>query len=133
MAESKYAKYILKGTGKNSPAIVEGLKGWEGIKPRMKWEYITQPVLKNEKAHSHDFDEFMCFLGCDPSNAFNFGAEIELSMGVEGEKNIINSATIVCIPKGLVHGPLDFKKIGRPILFCDIYLSPEYISKPASK
>jgi hypothetical protein len=54
-------------------------------------------------------------------------------MGEEGEKNIINSATIVCIPKGLVHGPLNFKKIGRPILFCDIYLSPEYISKPVSK
>jgi hypothetical protein len=133
VAETKYGKYILKGTGKNSPAVLEGLQDWSGIQHRMKWEYISRPVMMSEKAHSHDFDEFMCFLGCDPSNAFNFGAEIELSLGEEGEKHIIDAATIVCIPKGLVHTPLNFKKIGKPILFCDIYLSPEYISKQVKK
>jgi len=142
MAGSKYGKYILKGTRRKksrsetkgvTTVALEGLKDWGGIQHRMNWRYISQPVLMVEESHSHDFDEFLCFLGLDPSNALNFGAEIELSLGKEKEKHIIDAATIICIPKGLVHGPLNFKKIGKPILFCNIYLSPEYVRKPISK
>jgi hypothetical protein len=138
MAESKYGKYILRGAkgekpGREKPGVttatLEGLKDWGGIQHRMHWNYISQPVLMVEEPHSHDFDEFLCFLGIDPSNALNFGAEIELSLGEEGEKNIIDTASIICIPKGLVHGPLNFKKIGKPIIFCNIYISPEYVRK----
>jgi len=142
MAGSKYGKYILKGIRRKksrsetkgvTTVALEGLKDWGGIQHRMNWRYISQPVLMVEESHSHDFDEFLCFLGLDPSNALNFGAEIELSLGKEKEKHIIDAATIICIPKGLVHGPLNFKKIGKPILFCNIYLSPEYVRKPISK
>ncbi len=136
MADSKYGKYILKGTASKTsgPAIatvMEGLKDWGGIHHRMTWQHITAPTVMAEKPHSHDFDEFLCFLSCDPSNAYNFGAEIELSMGKEEEKQTIDAATIVCIPKGLVHGSINFKKVGRPILFCNVYLASEYVKKPA--
>lgn len=142
MAESKYGKYILKGTKRKrtrseTSAITsvdfEGLKDWGGIQHRMNWQYISAPVLMEEKPHSHDFDEFLCFLSCDPTNAYNFGAEIEISLGKEKEKHTIDAATIMCIPKGTVHSSIDFKKIGRPILFCNIYLAPEYVKKPISK
>ncbi len=142
MAELKYGNYILRGTkekktGKEKTGVttvnLEGLKDWAGIQPRMHWKYISQPVFMDEEPHSHDFDEFLCFLGIDPSNALNFGAEIELSLGKEKEKHTIDAASIICIPKGLVHGPLNFKKIGKPIIFCNIYNSPEYVKKPVSK
>jgi hypothetical protein len=142
MAASKYGKYILRGTRRKksrgetsavTPVVLEGLKDWGGIQHRMNWKYISQPTLMVEEPHSHDFDEFLCFLGCDPANALNFGAEIELSLGKEGEKHIIDAATIICIPKGLIHCPLNFKKIGKPILFCNIYLAPEYVRKPISR
>ncbi len=141
MAVSKYGKYILRGVKGKKPrgeapgvttVALEGLKDWAGIQHRMNWKYISQSVLMDKEPHSHDFDEFLCFLGIDPSNALNFGAEIELSLGKEGEKHIIDAASIICIPKGLVHGPLNFKKIGKPVIFCNIYNSPEYIKKPVS-
>ena len=141
MAESKYGKYILRGTRgeKSRPelpgvtaTVLEGLEDWGGIQHRINWKYISQPVLMVEEPHSHDFDEFLVFLGCDPANARDFGAEVELSLGTEGEKHIIDTATIVCIPKGLVHCPINFKKIGKPILFCNVYLAPDYIRKPVS-
>lgn len=142
MAESKYGKYILRETRETkplpempavTPAVLEGLKDWGGIKHRINWKYISQPVLMVKEPHSHDFDEFLCFLGCDPLNALDFGAEVELSLGKEGEKHIIDAATVVCIPKELIHCPLNFTKISKPILFCNIYLAPEYVRKPVSK
>ena len=142
MVESKYGRYILRETrGKKSRpeisavtlAVLEGLEDWAGIKHRINWKYISQPILMVKEPHTHDFDEFLVFLGCDPTNALDFGAEVELSLGKEGEKHIIDTTTVVCIPKELIHCPLNFRKIGKPILFCNIYLAPEYVRKPISK
>ena len=138
MAKTKYGKYIMKATRGNisnlktsamTPVVLEGLKDWGGIQHRMKWTFISQPVLMVDEPHSHDFDEFLCFLGCDPTNGLDFGAEIELSLGREREKQIISAATVVCVPQGLIHCPLHFKKITKPILFCHIYTAPEYLRK----
>lgn len=139
MAESKYGKYILRGTvgEKASPEIssvtsvvLEGAEDWSGIQHRINWQYISKPTLMVEEPHSHDFDKFLVFLGSNPADAKDFEAEIEISLGEEGETHIINTATVVCIPRGLVHCPLNFEKIGKPILFCNIYLAPSYVKKP---
>jgi len=137
MAESKYGKYIKRGTaGKESgpatPAVLENLDDWKGIQHRINWNYISQPVLMEEEPHSHDFDEFLCFLGSNPADPKDFGAEIEVSLGKEGEKQVVDTATVVCIPKGMVHSTINFRKVDKPVLFCNIYMSPEYVKKPLS-
>ena len=35
----------------------------------------------------------------------DFDAEVEINLGGEVEKRIINTATVVYIPKGLIHAP----------------------------
>jgi hypothetical protein len=139
MKKTKYGKYILRAirgkythreTSTMIPVVLEGLKDWGGIKHRMKWIFISQPILLVDEPHSHDFDEFLCFLSSNPVNELDFGAEVELSLGQEGEKQIIKSPTVVCIPRGLIHCPLNFKTISKPILFCHIYITPEYVRKP---
>lgn len=140
MVETQYGKYILRPSGEKRvqpekpaeiPVVLQGLKDWGGIKHRLKWSFITQPVLKVDKPHTHDFDEFLCFIGTNPET-HEFAAEIELSLGQEGEIQIINTASVVCVPKGLIHCPLNFKKIDKPIVFARIYLAPEYVRKPVS-
>jgi len=142
MAESKYGKYILRATGVEKPRpdvsavlspVLEGIEDWAGIQHRINWKYISQPVVVVEEPHTHDYDEFLVFLASDASNAQDFGAEVELSLGEEGEKYIINTTSVVCIPKGLIHCPLNFRKISKPILFCNVYVAPEYVRKPVSK
>jgi hypothetical protein len=141
MEESKYGKYIKRGTAGKEPgpettgvtsAVLESLDDWKGIQHRINWGYISQPALLVEEPHSHDFDEFLFFLGSNPADPKDFGAEIEISLGKEGEKQIVDTATVVCIPKGMVHCPLNFKKIDKPVLFGYIYMSPEYARKPVS-
>lgn len=58
----------------------------------------------------------------------DFGAEVELVMGEEGEKHIINTTTWVFIPKGVLHCPLDFKRVDKPLMFGHIMFAPTYNS-----
>lgn len=137
MAESKYGKYIARGTaGKETqpgvmPSLLGEPKDWAGIQHRINWNYVSQPAVMEKEPHSHDFDEFLCFLGSNPAEPKDFGAEIEISMGTEGEKQVIDVPTVVCIPKGMVHCPINFRKVDRPVIYCNIYMSPEYVKKPA--
>ena len=94
----------------------------------MAWRYIKEPILFDRIPHSHKFDEFLCFLGGNLEDIFDFDATIELSMGKEGEICLIEQATVVHIPAGLVHTPLTFKRIAKPVLFRRIALTPDYYS-----
>lgn len=94
----------------------------------MAWRYIREPMLFDRIPHSHDFDEFLCFLGGNLENIFDFDATIELSLGEEEELYLIEQPAIVFIPAGLVHTPLTFKRIDKPVLFHPIALAPDYYS-----
>lgn len=139
MVNTKYGKYILRDIkGPNLPPAassiiavnLEGQSDWGGIQHRMKWSFVTRPVLLGDEPHWHDFDEFFCFFSSDPAHERDFGAEIEITLGKELEKQTIHNPAVVCIPRGLVHGPVNFKAINHPVLFCNIYTAPEYIKKP---
>ena len=64
----------------------------------------------------------------DPKNILDFGAEVELILG-EGkgqEKHIIDTTSVVYIPKGLAHLPITFEKVDKPFLFGHLLLAPVY-------
>jgi hypothetical protein len=141
MAATKYGKYILRPPKQGSPAsslateipvTLAGLKDWAGIKHRMKWSFITAPVLLVDSPHSHDFDEILGFYSCDPAHERDFSAQIELALGREGEKQIIVTPGLVCLPKGLIHCPLNFTRVDKPVIFIRIYVSPQYSRIPVS-
>lgn len=140
MASTKYGQYILTERGASKgipgtgvkPVVLEGLNDWGGIQHRMKWKFVSKPGVIMGTRHSHEFDEFLVFLSCNPANELDFTARIELLLGEEGESHVIVSPSVVCIPQGLVHGPLTFKNVGKPVLFSYIYLAPDYRQIPAS-
>ena len=63
--------------------------------------------------HSHDYDEVIAFIGTDHDDPYNLHAEVELWL--EDEKHIINKTSLVFIPAGLVHCPLTFLRVDRPV------------------
>ena len=138
MKDRKYGKYFLtepelinkpKIPMPNPSAFVDSARHFrEKANFSMGWRYIPKPMLFDRIPHSHPFDEFLCFLGGDLKNMFDFDATIELSMGEEGEVCLIEQATVVYIPAGLVHTPLTFKRIDKPVLFHPIALTPDYYS-----
>ncbi len=139
MADSKYRKYFLTEPElRNKPLIKMATPSAYVDSERhfgsaanfsMAWRLIKEPALFDRVAHSHKFDQFLCFLGGNLENIFDFDATIELFLGAEEELNLIEKPTVVYIPAGLVHTPLTFKRIGKPVLFHPISLTPAYYSK----
>ncbi len=97
-----------------------------------RYSYFTGPPFQFEEPHKHDYDQFLCFLGT-PENAREFDAEVEVSLGDEGEKYLVDKTTIVHIPAGLTHCPLNFKRVDKPVLLVNITLSPKYVKKTTPK
>ena len=141
MAETKYGKYIIREPLVKSmfeqivaPQLhVSGDKDFNGANFSMGWSYITEPFLMVDEAHTHDFDQILSFLGDNPNDVKNFAAEVELALGTE--KHIIDATSIVYIPKGLLHCPLNIKRVDKPFVFVDIVLNaqPSIRRKPLSE
>lgn len=80
---------------------------------------ITRPIAF-DRPHAHDFVEMLGFIGGDPTDITDFGAEIEFTIG--GEKHLITTPAIVTIPAGVEHCPITFTRVDKPIVFLEISL-----------
>lgn len=110
-----------------------GGRDMNGTNFSMGYSFLTEPFLMVEEAHTHDFDQILWFLGGDPGNVGDFGAEVEMHLGDNQEKHIITYSACVHIPAGLMHCPLNIKKVSKPIMFLDITLSPGASVRPVPK
>ena len=132
MAKTKYGKYVLKHTlehGNFGSSI--NLVGERDFNSNFSIIYlpVVKPVLMEPKAHAHEFDIYLTFLGFDPKGLTDLGAEIVMHLGEEEEEYIITKPTSVYIPKGLVHCPLNFKRIDKPVLLVHCTMAPRYFKK----
>ena len=77
------------------------------------------------KPHVHDYDETIFFIGSDPRGFSDLGAEVEFSIGAEGEaeKHVFDKPTAVVIPKGLPHCPIVTRRIDKPYLCMAVSLT----------
>jgi hypothetical protein len=136
MADKKYQKYVIKAPmGKSKrhahlPLHVrfrDELSPWKDLNMGLVVHLIREPLLMLTETHKHlDFNQVLFFLSGDPRNPEEFDAEVEFCMGEEKEKYIITEPTVIRVPPGTYHGPLFFKRIGKPIMFIDTFQAPEY-------
>ena len=143
---TKYGKYFLRDNRQSPKAndfvslnslppfpeiaspqtYFRGASALPGATATIGWQVFTAPVCW-ETPHTHKYDEFLIFLGAQlPDLCKSFDAEIDLWMGEEMEKHTITESTIVYVPKGLQHTPMNFKRIDKPVLLINITMSPEY-------
>jgi hypothetical protein len=80
------------------------------------WEVPNPPDLPG--AHAHPFDEIVLLIGSDPHDLSDLGAVIEWTMGEDddAERFVIEETCAIFVPKGLVHGPMKFMRVDRPVL-----------------
>jgi hypothetical protein len=138
MSITKYGDLISRAiTKKSKHPQVKGPKiefGGEklsgGPDLDISWYSPSEPFAMNDEIHTHDFDEYLCFLPGNPSNLNEYQAEIEISLGRDGEKHVVADPAIIYLPKGLPHGRLSFKKTDKPVSYMKICLSPRYSTTP---
>ena len=71
--------------------------------------------------HTHPTTQVMCFLGTNPDDPTDLGAEFEICLGKEEERHVFTKATAIVTPPFLPHWPGGLLKCGRPIIMADIH------------
>ena len=66
------------------------------------------------ETHAHDFDEVIGFIGSDPENPEDLGAEVRFFLG--GEEATITRNCIIYVPRGTAHSPLLVPRLNSPII-----------------
>jgi hypothetical protein len=140
MAETRYGRYIFReplSRGSSAPEVhVCGDKhpwgdefcpgsNFPGFPNEVTLFTVTKPMVMSAR-HAHDYDETLFFLGGNPLNFFDFGAEAEILLGDEDERHMINTTSIVYVPRGLMHCPIYFKKVDKPVMFMHICAATAY-------
>jgi hypothetical protein len=75
---------------------------------------------------THPYNECLVFAGLEPKDPNYLGAEIEIALGPNYEKHVIDVPSIVCVPKGLPHGPIVTKKVEKPFAHYAIGLARDH-------
>jgi hypothetical protein len=63
--------------------------------------------------HKHNYDEVLAMFGTDINDPYELNGEVEFWLG--DEKHIITKSCIIFIPKGLMHCPLIYRNVKKPI------------------
>jgi hypothetical protein len=73
---------------------------------------------KDFASHRHDYEEVFLFFGTNPRDTTDLGAEIEfwLGEGKERDKVVLTTSSAVYVPGGLVHFPLTYRNVKRPVM-----------------
>src|SRR4030042_6556060 len=129
MAEKDYSKYLITEPlafnifPPYKPRLLFDTKNhFPEMNFGIRYTYITTPI-EMEQPHAHDFDQSFCFMGA-PEDMRVFDGEVELYLGEECTKNIITNTTVAFIPKGMIHCPIIWKRVGKPMMFINIVLAP---------
>ena len=152
MTESRYEKYVVRKPAKLTPdykeVITEGKFEYEGNDTGpMVWVSRTffkdTPVICESGIisgdievgvtqdivipHTDDSANMFFFLGTDPKDPLDLGAEAEFWLG-EGETLEIihiNSSSCVYVPPHVAHFPLIWKNVKRPVVFFVVWCQGE--------
>ena len=134
MSGNKYDKYFVENPtltrGGFFPVVVaNGAEVFEGAEYSLRIHYIAEDGPLVREPHSHDFEQVFFFLNADFSKVTEFDAEVVLCLGEEVEEHVITVPTAVHVPIGMIHGPLSFRNVKKPIVFLDTLLSAQYSVK----
>ena len=137
MADKKYQKYVLKEPRIKLPPRKPATNPTFGLSEELVSEFhnfecnfnfvgVLAPQVLADPPHKHNCDEILFFISTDPNNPVDLGGEVELALGEEWERHTITTSAIVCIPKGLQHCPIYFKKVDRPFYFGHLLAAGSY-------
>jgi len=108
-------------------AYFRGEKDMPGAAMNVGFQVFKAPVLLETEPHFHREDEYLVFLGAKLPDVFSsWDAEAHFYLGPaldSMEKVVITEPTIIKLPKGWWHSPLNFVRIDKPLLFQAVMLT----------
>jgi len=107
-----------------------GGKDLEKMDASVFWGFCSQPGIwrRGVGSHCHPVDEVLVYLGTDPGIEY-LGAEIEMDLGKEHERHLIDKPAVVICPAGMPHTPQVTRWVDKPFAFFAVSLSGEHETK----
>lgn len=144
MAESMYEKYVCRKPAVPLDAHTEAIPDTDKIPnfspvdtgPRVIFShhsykdagaFIEYGIISGDVTigagdvtlpHRHDYEEIFLFLGTNPEDTTDLGAEIDfwIGEGDEREKVTFTTSSSIYIPPGTVHFPQVWRNVIRPVI-----------------
>jgi quercetin dioxygenase-like cupin family protein len=144
VAEGKYSKYIV--TDLILPEEIQaGAADYARWATRILWldedvvpgsfqvncSWYRKPTEMPSKAHTHDYDEVIAFFGGDLDNPHDLYGEVEF--WIENEKYILDRSTLIFVPGGLKHCPVQVLRADKPIFHFTVVMGGKYIPRPVDE
>ena len=111
-------------------AYFRGSRNIEGAQIYLPYRAFINKGVISDKPHFHRDEEYLAFVGHDLRNAFeSFDAEIELWLGEtldDMEKITITEPTMIRVPQFYWHGPIEIKRLGKPLFFQPVLFNSRY-------
>ena len=124
----------MPGIIANPQIYFRGDSDMPGAKATWGYQVFIKPVTMVEESHYHAVDEYQFYLGSTfPDICGSFDAEIEIFIGPKYERHIIKEPTAIYIPAGLVHNPIDLRRVTKPLFFTALLMAPFYNSISQTK
>lgn len=144
MAKSKYEKYVVRKPAIIKADYTEEVPQTEKIP--LRTPYDTGPLIIFSKKfvpeansiveygivsgdmtigdgsfvskHKHDYPEIFMFLGTDPKDPQDLGAEVEfwIGEGKDQEKIVFTTSSSIYVPPGVAHFPQIWRNVRRPTM-----------------
>ena len=123
VAEGDPADYVV-----HPQAYFRGARQIPGSEFNQSYQIFVKPFFLDRVQHRHPKDEYLIFLGASFPNVFDFDAKIEFTIGKDDEVEtfVITKPTIIRIPAGVYHCPLNFKEVNKPVLFLASLMMPMF-------
>jgi len=97
-----------------------------GARISMGLTAVRKPYMFHAPTHKHNFTEYFYFFGSNPMDMKEFDAEVEFYFGEEKEKHVIKEPTVVVVPPGVYHCPLNYAKVDKPFYCLELFMTPKY-------
>lgn len=134
MSERKFEKLVYSFTPEYNEVVPDGSDSGFVVSPQayfrgacqipgaqynVGFQIFVKPFFLDRVPHRHKVDEYLIFMGGTFPNVFDFDAHIEFTLGKdeEAEKYVIDKPTIIRVPAGVWHCPLNFIRVDKPVFF----------------
>lgn len=84
------------------------------------WLWQGASSTRVEIPHTHNFDEVIGFVGTSENDPYDLGGEI--TIWLDNDKHILKRTSLIFLPAGTRHCPVQFNRIERPVFF--VMISP---------
>ena len=107
-----------------------GDRSIKGAQIYLPYRAFVKPGVIDAEPHFHRDEEYLAFVGYDVRDAFeSFDAEIELWLGEDihnMQKIVITKPTMIRVPQFYWHGPIEIKRLGKPLFFQPVLMGSRY-------